>query len=242
MADCYNVYRDGTFEVRKSRSFGCIVGFLSCGVTLTYDEAIVAEGMRPITLHLLRSIVHEAKMPRGLVYDASCTLLLHWKRFFGTPLSHRSANTEQLPEKIWVDYFHIRTHTRPICKAIMRPDDSIQEGMLKGVNTALAEQSFSSLTRLKMPMRNFTYPRSTTMLMLLSHLKNFAIVGIQHDTFGLNARHFQESFKSRYYSTLMGRMPPLRVMMDTELHQDIDVRHNSLQIEDKDEDITDTSH
>ena len=201
MTSC-NVYRDNTLDIRKCRTFGCIVSFLSCGVTMAYDEAIRAEGMRPITRHLLRAIIHGAKMPEGIIYDAACTLDLHWKKFLGTNLLRHSVNTNQLPKRRCVDFFHIRTHTRPMCKTIMRPDDPVHEGLFTNVNTQMAEQSFSFLSQFKSSLRNFTHPRSTTMLMILLHLKNCDIVGVRHTDQGIASRYLPELIKPYYPSSI----------------------------------------
>ena len=207
MKSC-NVYRDSTSEIRKNRTFGCIVSFLSCGITMAYDEAVRAEGMRPITRHLLRSIMHDAKMPDGIIYDAACTLELHWRKFLGTAFLRHSNNTDKLPQRRCVDYFHIRTHTRPMCQSIMRPDDPSHEGLFDNINTQMAEQSFSFLSRFKASLRSFTHPRSTTMLMLLLHLKNCQIIGIAHTDFGIGARHFSSLMKPYYASHIVRRMLP----------------------------------
>lgn len=174
---------------------------------MAYDEAIRAEGMRPITRHLLRAIIHGAKMPAGIIYDAACTLDLHWKKFLGTSLLHHSMNTAQLPQRRCVDFFHIKTHTRSICQTIMRPDHPSHEGLFVDINTQLAEQSFSFLTQFKSSLRNFTHPRSTTMLPILLHLKNCDIVGIQHTDRGIACRHLPELIKPYYPSTIVRLLP-----------------------------------
>ena len=221
MKSC-NVYRDSAADIKKCRTFGCIVSFLSCGVTMAYDEAVRAEGMRPITRHLLRSIMHGAEMPEGIIYDAACTLDLHWKKFLGTSILRFSENTNKLPKRRCVDYFHIRTHTRPMCKTVMRPDDPSHQGLFTNINTQMAEQSFSFLSRFKSSLRSFTHPRSTTMLMILLHLKNCQIVGIAHTDFGIGARHFSSLIKPYYASHIVRRLLMSNSISSTEEVDDTD--------------------
>ena len=76
--DC-NVYRDDMDSVRKGRSFGILVTFMSCGVTIAFDESIREEGMRNVTRHLLRALDHGAELPDVMLYDTACALKVHWE-------------------------------------------------------------------------------------------------------------------------------------------------------------------
>ena len=110
-----------------------------------------------------------------------------------------------MPKRRCVDYFHIRTHTRPMCQTVMRPDDPSHNGLFDNINTQMAEQSFSFLSRFKASLRGFTHPRSTTMLMLLLHLKNCQIIGIAHTDSGISARYFSSLIKEQYTSHIVRR-------------------------------------
>jgi hypothetical protein len=70
--DC-NVYRDDMEAIKKARSFGILVTFLSCGVTIAFDECIRAEGMRSVTRHLLRALHHGIELLDAMLYDTACT-------------------------------------------------------------------------------------------------------------------------------------------------------------------------
>ncbi len=50
--DMCNVYRNELKNDKKSRSFGVLVTFLSCGVVIAFTESIRSEGCRRITVKL----------------------------------------------------------------------------------------------------------------------------------------------------------------------------------------------
>jgi hypothetical protein len=51
--DMCNVYRNELENDQKSRSFGFLVTFLSCGIVIGFTESIKAEGCRRVTVKFL---------------------------------------------------------------------------------------------------------------------------------------------------------------------------------------------
>lgn len=196
---CQN-YRDDSEDIRKSRTFGFLASYHPCGVVIGFTEAIRAEGMRSITRHLLRSIKCGCQMPEALLYDCACALKLHWEKWLGTDMLKLSDVTRQLPKYIALDNFHQRTHTRSICQSIMKSDHPSHEGRFLGVNTQAAEQGFQFICKIKYSLRNFSYPYSTVMLMLIFHLKNCRVIGVSEYQIGLSALYFSNEIK-QYFLT-----------------------------------------
>ena len=196
----YQNYRNDSERFRKSRTFGFLASYHSCGVAIGFTEAIKAEGMRSITRHLLRSIIHGCQMPDALLYDCACVLKLHWNKWLGTDMLKLSDVTNQLPSYIAIDNFHQRTHTRSICQTVMKSDYPLHKGRFLGVNSQAAEQGFRFIARVKWSLRNFSFPYSTVMLMLILHLKNCRIVGLSENMHGISSLYFANDIK-QYYST-----------------------------------------
>ncbi|CAF1480304.1 unnamed protein product [Adineta steineri] len=197
--ECSN-YRDDSEQIRKSRTFGFLASYHPCGVLIGFTEAIKAEGMRSITRHLLRSIIHGCQMPDALLYDCACALKLHWQKWLGTDMLKLTDITKQLPTYIALDNFHQRTHTRSICQTIMRSDHPSHGERFLGVNTQAAEIGFQFIAKAKYSLRNFSFPFSTVMLMLMLHLKNCRIVGVNEYQIGLSSLYFSNEIKE-YFST-----------------------------------------
>ena len=99
--------RDDSEEIRKSRTFGFLASYHPCGVSIGFTEVTKAEGMRSVTRHLLRSIIHGCEMPESLLYDCCCTLKLHWNKWLGTDMLKLTDITQQLPKYMAI---HQRTH------------------------------------------------------------------------------------------------------------------------------------
>ncbi|CAF3388792.1 unnamed protein product [Rotaria socialis] len=194
---CSN-YRDDSEQIRKSRTFGFLASYHPCGVSIGFVEAIKAEGMRSITRHLLRSIIHGCQMPDALLYDCACTLKLHWQKWIGTDMLKLTNITRQLPRYIALDNFHQRTHTRSICQTVMKMDHPSHEGRFLGVNSQAAEIGFQFIAKAKYSLRNFSFPYSTVMLMLMLHLKNCRIVGINEYQIGLSSLYFSNEIKDYF--------------------------------------------
>jgi hypothetical protein len=195
-------------EIRKRRSFGLHLTFLSCGVVVAFDEAIRSEGMRKVTRHLLRVIKHGGELPPALLYDAACSLKLHWQRWRGTQYLENSIDTAQLPYYLAIDKFHQPNHVRSMCKQIMRYDDPSHDGIFAGINTQIAEQFFSYLTKFKGMLRCFSFPRSLIYCLLLFHLHNCQVTEIDPSAYGISKTHFDSLLKFQYTTdTIASSLP-----------------------------------
>jgi hypothetical protein len=160
------------FETRK-KSMGFIASFLNCGIIVGFSDSVNHEGPRKITDHLLTMVKLGAKLPNILVYDAACQLSKFWKFRFGGEHMTRTSCTQKLMDMIVVsDRFHNTVHKGELCKTIFNPDFGPNKELLSGVNTSIAEQTFSYLTRFKCALRSFSYPTSALFTILLFHLKN----------------------------------------------------------------------
>jgi hypothetical protein len=160
------------FEAKK-RSMGFIATFFNCGVIVGFSDSINHEGPRKITDHLLTMLKLGAKLPSFLVYDAACQLHKFWNYRFGTEFMQKTKYTQQLMNMTLVtDRFHNTVHTAKLCKTLFNPDSEQNKINFIGINTSIAEQTFSYLTNFKIALRSFSYPTSALFTILLFHLKN----------------------------------------------------------------------
>jgi hypothetical protein len=160
------------FESKK-RSMGFIASFLNCGIIVGFSDSINHEGPRKITDHLLTMLKLGAKLPSLLVYDAACQLYKFWRYRFGTEHMKETKCSKQLMDMTLVtDRFHNTVHTGNLCKTLFNPDSEQNKIKFIGINTSLAEQTFSYLTNFKTSLRSFSYPTSALFTILLFHLKN----------------------------------------------------------------------
>ncbi|CAF1169980.1 unnamed protein product [Adineta steineri] len=160
------------FESKK-RSMGFIASFLNCGIITGFSDSVNHEGPRKITDHLLTMLKLGAKLPRLMVYDAACQLYKFWRYRFGTEHMQKTKYTQQLMDMILVtDRFHNTVHTATLCKTLFNPDSEQNKAKFSGINTSIAEQTFSYLTNFKTSLRSFSYPTSALFTILLFHLKN----------------------------------------------------------------------
>lgn len=160
------------FESKK-RSMGFIASFLNCGIIIGFSDSINHEGPRKITDHLLTMAKLGAKLPSLVVYDAACQLQKFWNYRFGTEFMKKTQYTEQLMAmKLVTDRFHNTVHTGALCKTVFNPDSEENKSKFDGINTSIAEQTFSYLTNFKLALRSFSYPTSALFTILLFHLKN----------------------------------------------------------------------
>jgi hypothetical protein len=226
--ECQN-YRDDGEEIRKNRTFGILASYHPCGVSVGYTEAVKAEGMRSITRHILRMIIHGCLMPDALMYDCACTLKLHWNKWLGTDMLKLSNLTERLPNHLALDNFHQRTHSRTMCKSIMKSDHPSHEGRFTGLNSQAAEQGFQFISRAKYSLRNFSFPHSTVMLMLLLHLKNCRITGINENSFGLSLSCFNDKIKEFFLT------PRMCESFEVSIEEETNDTDDDYQLEDIDE-------
>ncbi|UJR29601.1 hypothetical protein I4U23_010817 [Adineta vaga] len=160
------------FETKK-RSMGFIASFLNCGIIIGFSDSVNHEGPRKITDHLLTMLKLGAKIPSLLVYDAACQLFKFWQFRFNGEYMQKTRYTQQLMEmKLVTDRFHNTVHKGKLCKTIFNPDSEQNKMDFIGINTSLAEQTFSYLTNFKLALRSFAYPTSALFTILLFHLKN----------------------------------------------------------------------
>ncbi|CAF1411906.1 unnamed protein product [Adineta ricciae] len=160
------------FETKK-RSMGFIASFLNCGIIIGFSDSVNHEGPRKITDHLLTMLKLGAKIPSLLVYDAACQLYKFWQYRFNGEYLQKTKYTQQLMKmKLVTDRFHNTVHKGKLCKTIFNPDSEQNKIDFVGINTSLAEQTFSYLTNFKLALRSFAYPTSALFTILLFHLKN----------------------------------------------------------------------
>ncbi len=77
-----------------------------------------------------------------------------------------------------VDRFHVKNYKRSVCQTVMRPDHSFHNNIYDSINTQVAEQLFSYVSKLKHSFRGYNYPKSTIFYTILFHLKNCKTTGI----------------------------------------------------------------
>ncbi|CAF1527331.1 unnamed protein product, partial [Adineta ricciae] len=186
---CQN-YRNDSEEIKKNKTYGILASYHPCGIAIGFTEAIKAEGMRSVTRHLLLMIIGGCLMPDALMYDCACALKLHWNKWLGTDMLKSSSLTQQLPFHLALDNFHQKTHSRSMCQTIMKSDHPSHEGRFIGLNSQAAEQAFQYISRAKFALRNFSFPHSTIMLLIMLHLLNCKMTGINLETIGLGFRYF----------------------------------------------------
>jgi hypothetical protein len=198
-------------QIRKGRSFGFLVSFLSCGVIIAFDESVRAEGMRSITRHLLRALQHGAQLPDAMLYDTACALKIHWDKWRNTELLKHSPLTTQLPAFLAIDRFHQPNHRRPICKTLMNPDHDVHQGRFQNINSQVAEQNFKYLARSKASLRCFNFPSSFIILLLISHHRNCKKTSLNFKAHGLAAKYFNDLLRDTYQSSPLfsDMLPPL---------------------------------
>jgi hypothetical protein len=160
------------FEAKK-RSMGFISSFLNCGIIIGFSDSVNHEGPRKVTDHLLTMLKLGAKLPSLVVYDAACQLHKFWNYRFGSEFLQNTKYSQQLMDmKLVTDRFHNTVHTSKLCKTQFNPDSQENKSLFIGVNTSIAEQTFSYLTNFKTTLRSFSYPTSALFTILLFHLKN----------------------------------------------------------------------
>lgn len=134
--------------------------------------------MRRVLHHIL-TILRFGELPKAMCYDCACTLKLFINKHFGSDNLRETDFTRFLATlTMAIDRFHVKNHKRPMCKTIMRPDHSCHNNIYSSINTQVAEQMFSYLSKFKYSFRGYNYPKSTIFFTILFHLKNCATTGI----------------------------------------------------------------
>ncbi|CAF1393638.1 unnamed protein product [Adineta ricciae] len=78
---------------------------------------------------------------------------------------------------------------------IMNSDHPSHEGRFVGLNSQAAEQAFQYISRAKFALRNFSFPHSTAMLLIMLHLLNCKMTGINSEIIGVEFLHFGDIIK-----------------------------------------------
>ncbi|UJR24362.1 hypothetical protein I4U23_005739 [Adineta vaga] len=175
-----NVFRSGVNVKCKISTYGFLATFLSCAVIVGFTELPCSEGswLRRVLHHIL-TIKRFGQLPIAMCYDCACTLKLFIKKHFGTEDLKSTNFTQFLTDlTMAIDRFHVKNHTRQMCKTVMRPDHSSHHDVFKSINTQVAEQMFSYLSQFKNSFRGYNYPKSTIFFTVLFHLKNCKTTGI----------------------------------------------------------------
>ena len=97
--------------------------------------------------------------------------------------------------RLAVDRFHRKGHKHPMCATLTNADCTCNgnKEVFEGVNSSVAEQSFSFLTKFKLSLRSLAYPNSTIYMILLLHLWNAKRTNLSPDDFGVATRYFSET-------------------------------------------------
>ncbi len=69
-----------------------------------------------------------------------------------------------------VDRFHVKNYKRSMCQTVMRSDHSFHNNIYHSINTQVAEQLFSYVSKLKHSFRGYNYPKSTMFFTIFFHL------------------------------------------------------------------------
>lgn len=130
-------------------------------------------------LHHILTIQRFSQLPSTMCYDCACTLKLFIQKHFGSN-DLKSTDFTQFLQSLTmaIDRFHARNHTRPMCKTVMRPDHPCHNNAYAAVNTEVAEQMFSYLSKFKHSFKRYNYPKSSIFFTILFHLKNCKTTGL----------------------------------------------------------------
>jgi hypothetical protein len=124
-------------------------------------------------LHHILTIMRFGQLPTAMCYDCACTLKLFIRRHFGTEDLKSTDFTKFITSlTMAIDRFHVKNHTRLMCKTTMRPDHPSHNDTFASINTQIAQQMFSYLSQFKRSFRGYNYPKSTIFYTILFHLKN----------------------------------------------------------------------
>lgn len=95
--------------------------------------------------------------------------------------------------RVTVDRFHQKGHVHPMCKTITNADCVCNgnRDVFQSINTSVAEQCFSYLSKFKWSLRGLGFPHSTIFMILLLHLWNIKRSQMRADDFGLAARYLR---------------------------------------------------
>ena len=80
----------------------------------------------------------------------------------------------------------------------MKMDHPSHGGRFLGINSQAAEIGFQFIAKAKYSLRNFSFPYSSVMLMLMLHLKNCRIVGHHEFQIGLSSSYFSNQIQDYF--------------------------------------------
>jgi len=130
-------------------------------------------------LHHILTILRYGQLPGAMCYDCACTLKLFINKHFASDSLKATAFTQFLTSlTMAIDRFHVKNHTRAMCKTVMKPDHFSHNDIYSSINTQVAEQMFSYLSQFKNSFKGYHYPKSTIFFTVLFHLKNCKTTGI----------------------------------------------------------------
>ncbi|CAF1037840.1 unnamed protein product [Adineta ricciae] len=150
--DC-NVSRTDRYSSRRT-SYGIIVTMYNCGIIINFDELHRCEAPTRVLHHLFMTIEnyspHMQSLPKYLVYDNACGLLLTFRNRLENGRIRATTRTDALSKMTFlVDKFHIGNHRRAICQSQTNP---YKYADVNNINTVVCEQKFAKLKKLSFPV------------------------------------------------------------------------------------------
>lgn len=116
-------------------------------------------------LHHILTILRFGELPTTMCYDCACTLKLFIQKHFGSDDLRSTEFTKFLTSlTMAIDRFHVKNHKRLMCKTVMRPDDPSHNDIYSSINTQVAEQMCSYMSKFKCSFRGYRYPKSKIFL------------------------------------------------------------------------------
>ena len=162
-----------------SRTAGMIYLFRPCGIRLTHCEMFTAERLSQVFTCLIDCFGEcpDESQLRGIVYDRCCDLDPFITRLAknGNRVADNYSNL-----KFIVDIFHVEKHTLQKC-TLGNPECKYHPNLpefsfLIGMNTEVAEQSFSKINPHKFSTRKMCYAKRLLYLKFLDDIVNQQLV------------------------------------------------------------------
>ena len=162
-----------------SRTAGMFYIFRSCGIRLANFEMFTAESLSQVFVYMIDTF-GESFNPddlRGIVYDRACDLEPFINRL-SKEGNFAASKYETL--KYMVDIFHVEKHTQVKC--ILKSEECRYHPHLerfndvKGMNTEIAEQSFSRINPFKFMSRKMSYCKRLLFLKFIDHSANIQVL------------------------------------------------------------------
>ncbi|CAF1621154.1 unnamed protein product [Adineta ricciae] len=181
VVDC-NVSRTDRYCSRRT-SYGVILTMCNCGIILNFNELYRSESPTRVLHHLCTTInclSPSVPLPKYLIYDNACGLLLTFQNRFENGHIHHTARTDALDNMIFlIDKFHIGNHTRPMCQAQTNP---YKYPDVNGINTVVCEQTNLKLKKYQNTLSSFSFPKSKIFYLLLFNFMNYPLLHLLYVT------------------------------------------------------------